>query len=80
MYAKIFEMGKPQKPVLTINQIQRLSNIFDNAGQIVLGVAVVSPIIAKDVDYLVVVLGLITVVFCWLVSMFLARMEEINEL
>lgn len=27
------------KPIFTINQLKRLSNIFDNAGQVIFGIA-----------------------------------------
>jgi len=37
-----------REPVFTLGQFQRLSNIFDNAGQIVFGIVVISPLFAKD--------------------------------
>lgn len=63
------------KPLLTIKQLDRLSNILDNAGQVILAVAVLSPVIA-GVDknkILVLLLGLVTVLFCWLTSIWLTR-------
>ena len=65
------------KPILTVNQLNRLSNIFDNAGQVMLGIAVISPIITgfDRIDIFVVLSGIITTLVCWTVSVTLSRKE-----
>ena len=67
-----------EKPVLTVGQFNRLSNIFDNAGQVLLGVAVLSPIISgfDKVNFLVLVLGSVGVLSCWIMSLWLANRGE----
>jgi hypothetical protein len=69
----------PKKPVLTPSQIERVSNILDNAGQVILGAMVISPLIGGfDKLYIsVVVLGLIGVLLCWLISIRLAKYKDI---
>ncbi len=66
------------KPTFTKEQINRLSNVFDNAGQVFLGVAVLSPIVSNltvidKIQPMVILLGLISAVFCWLVSINFAK-------
>lgn len=63
------------KPVFTTNQFERLSNIFDNAGQVIFGVVVLSPLIAglKQVNWLVEICGIIVTIASWLISVRLAR-------
>lgn len=67
-----------KKPVFTVRQFDRLSNIFDNAGQVIFGVAVLSPIISgiDRINVSVVVLSLITVLLCWIFSIRLAKRGE----
>lgn len=62
------------KPVLTENQFDRLSNILDNAGQVVFGVVVLSPLISNLVSFnwIMIILGIIIAVTCWSLSMILA--------
>lgn len=56
------------------NQFNRIANIFDNAGQVVLGVAVLSPLIGLNNTSLpIAIAGIIVVVFCWLASIWLAK-------
>ena len=66
------------EPILTIRQLDRLSNILDNAGQVVLGVAVLSPLITgvDNRKMSVLLLGLVTVVFCWMFSIWLSKKGE----
>ncbi len=68
----------PKKPVLTFGQIERISNILDNAGQVILGIMVVSPLVSgfDKLDLRVVVLGLFSVLTCWIVSIRLARNKD----
>lgn len=57
--------------MLTAEQILRLANIFDNAGQVALGIIVVSPLVS-EIDSsapLVISLGLIVTVVCWILSL-----------
>lgn len=69
------------KPVLTTKQLERIANIFDNAGQVFLGAAVISPVITTlnkvdSIQPVVVVLGLIATIVCWLVSIKLTAIGE----
>jgi len=67
-----------KNPVFTIRQFDRLSNIFDNAGQVIFGVAVLSPVITgvDKVNILVVILSIVTVFLCWVASVWLAKRGE----
>lgn len=67
-----------KRPAFTIGQFQRLSNIFDNAGQVIFGVAVLTPIISgfDKVNPSVVLLGLISALFCWVFSIWIIRKGE----
>lgn len=62
-------------PILTIKQIERLANIFDNAGQVVFGVVVLTPMITgfDKVNLVVLTLGIVVTLFCWLFSIGLSR-------
>ncbi len=67
-----------QNPLFTPSQIERLSNIFDNAGQVALGVLVFTPLtqgIDKTNGWML-LLGAFDVVFCWTVSIILARRKD----
>ena len=67
-----------RKPILTRSQIERLSNIFDNAGQVALGAGVVAPLFAgiDKVDIGSVVSGIVLVSLCWLLSLWLAKRKD----
>lgn len=65
------------KPFFTINQFNRLSNMLDNAGQVVFGITVVTPLIGNQINLRFFVLGGITVLFCWIVSIWLAKRGDI---
>lgn len=67
------------RPVFTTNQFNRLSNIFDNAGQVVLGVAVIAPIISgfKFSNLPVVLSGIIVISLCWAASIWFASQGEV---
>lgn len=71
-----------ENPVLTAGQLQRISNIFDNAGQVIFGVAVLAPVVGgvDRINILVVVLSIVTVLLCWVVSVWLAKKGESYEL
>lgn len=73
--SKIFSF---KKPVLTEGQFERLSNIFDNAGQVVFGIAVVSPIISgfDRINLFVVISSLMLTFGLWLFSIMLAGKDE----
>lgn len=68
----------PRKPLLTKNQIKRLANIFDNAGQVILAVVVLSPIISgfDRVNVFVVLSGIVGMGACWALSLFFERRVE----
>ncbi|MBI5356955.1 hypothetical protein HZB78_05110 [Candidatus Collierbacteria bacterium] len=66
---------RTRKPVFTTNQLNRLSNIIDSAGQVVFGVAVVSPIVGNvdNPNLTVIILSIIVAIFLWSISVWLAR-------
>jgi hypothetical protein len=68
----------PQKPVLTSSQIERLSKIFDSAGQVALAAGVISPLFSgfDKVDIGSVVSGVVLVSLCWLLSLWLAKRKD----
>lgn len=65
----------PDKPKLTRKQLDRLSNIFDNAGQVFLGVMVLTPIVNQfdTNDSFMLLSGLVFTLFCWALSLYLAK-------
>lgn len=65
-------------PTLTKNQLDRFSNIFDNAGQVIFGVVVLSPLISSfdKLNLLVILLGLTAICFCWVISIWFAKKGE----
>jgi len=68
----------PQKPVFTPSQLDRLSNIFDNAGQGIFVVLVLTPLV-EGIDKTnpwVLALGTIGVLFLWAVSLLLSRKKD----
>ena len=70
-----------RKPVLTPEQLERLSNILDNAGQVALGVLVFTPLIQgfDKTNPLVLVLGAIDVAVCWTGSIVLSKRKDIEK-
>jgi len=66
------------KPILTINQLNRLSNIFDNAGQVIFGIVVLSPVISgfDRMNWFVILSGVVGVLFCWFASLWVVRKGE----
>jgi hypothetical protein len=67
------------QPVFTPEQIARISNIFDNAGQVALGGAIISQLVVPGFDIhklIVLVCGVVTVLVCWIISIWLAKKEK----
>jgi len=63
-------------PLLTRSQIKRLSNIFDNAGQVFLGSLVVTPILSANVfagAFATATFGILSTVLMWFISLTLER-------
>ena len=60
---------------MTLNQTDRISNIFDNAGQVFLAVVVLSPLVQgeRGANLLVIMYGIIMVVICWGTSVYLTK-------
>ena len=61
--------------VFTKDQLLRIANIFDNAGQVFLGTSVLTPLIfgvEKD-NKLVILFGLLGAFLCWWVSLRIER-------
>jgi hypothetical protein len=68
----------PGKPILTPEQVDRLANILDNAGQVFLGVLVLTPLV-QGIDKTnigLLALGVVDVLVCWTASIRLARRKE----
>jgi len=66
------------KQDFTNSQIERLANIFDNAGQVFLAVMVLAQIV-QGIDksnVLVLVFGIIDMLLCWTVSIILAKRKD----
>ena len=63
------------KPVFTENQFERLSNIFDSAGQVLFGVGVVAPIVSgfDRINLIVVISVLMLTAGLWATSIWLAK-------
>jgi hypothetical protein len=63
---------------LDAEQIARLSNIFDNAGQVALGGLVFAPLLSPIDNYrgLVILFGVVDVLICWTVSLWLAAKKK----
>jgi len=62
----------------TPSQIERLANIFDNAGQVFLAVMVLAQVV-QGIDksnVLVLVFGIIDMLLCWMVSIILAKRKD----
>lgn len=66
------------KKNFTKNQLHRLANIFDNASQIILASAIITPIISTvdSTDIYVVISGIIGVVVLWWLSLKFERLAE----
>ena len=59
-------------------QIERLANIFDNAGQVFLAIMVLAQVV-QGIDksnVLVLVFGIIDMLLCWMVSIILAKRKD----
>ena len=65
-----------REPFFTINQFSRLSNILDNAGQVVFGITVVTPFFTNTINYQSLLLGGIMIFICWITSLWLAKRGE----
>jgi hypothetical protein len=67
----------PKKPVLTPSQLERLSNIFDNAGQGFFVVFLLTQAVTgfDKINTWVLGLGAIAVAACWTASLILAKKE-----
>lgn len=65
----------PAHPIFTENQYDRLANILDNAGQVIFGIAVLTPLISNfaSTNWFVLLLGLAVATAFWLISLVIAR-------
>lgn len=64
-----------KKYSFTKNQIKRMANILDNAGQVFLGVATLPPLFTKQFNSSTFATGLVLVIFLWWISLRLERMS-----
>lgn len=64
-----------REPSLTTDQFDRIANIFDNAGQVVLGIVVLSPLIAgfDQTNPIVLTLGILVTIACWIFSVWFSK-------
>lgn len=71
------EFLRQLRPILTGKQIERLANIFDNAGQVVFAIMVLSPLISgfESINRPVIMTGIGLMIICWTTSILLARRE-----
>jgi hypothetical protein len=64
----------PREAILTTNQLDRIANILDNAGQVGLGIIILEPIfINHSINIFIIISGCIAVVGVWLVSIAIAK-------
>lgn len=70
---KVTRLLIKKKPFFTTNQLGRISNIFDNAGQIVLGSTVIAPLFQTNNNVLLPMFGTLNVIVLWALSIFMAR-------
>ncbi len=65
----------PKQPRLVSEEILRFANILDNAGQVFLGVMVLTPLVAglDERGAFVILLGLLGALFSWFFSWWLTR-------
>lgn len=66
----------PKTPVFSKEELLRLSNIFDNAGQVFLGILVISPLVSGKVDInivSVIISGIVATLMSWFYSLYLTR-------
>jgi hypothetical protein len=70
-----------RKPVFTPAQLERFANIFDNAGQVALGIMVLAHVVQgiDKTNLLVLILGAIDVTACWTGSIILSRAKEVKD-
>ena len=71
----VFLSGKRE---FTPAQIERISNIFDNLGQVLFAVMILTPVVQgfDKGNLWVVVLGTIDAIACWSGSIILARRKD----
>ena len=71
-------LRKPNKPPFTPAQYERISNIFDNAGQGFFVVLILTQLVEgfDKTKPAVLLLGAIAVIACWTVSIVLARINR----
>lgn len=65
-----------REPVFTVKQFDRLSNICDNAGQVVFGIVVIAPLFNQEQNSFVILLGILSAIFSWTASILLAKRGE----
>lgn len=63
------------KHEFTREQLKRLANILDNAGQVFLATVVIAQLISglENKNYLVIILGIIFTISCWWLSLRIER-------
>lgn len=61
----------------SLKQVNGISNILDNAGSVLLGATVLTPIVTDfdRVSWLVVILGIAVTLACWMSSIWILRVK-----
>lgn len=64
--------------LFTKQQLQRLANIFDNAGQVLLGTSVLTPLIfgVEKENKIVVLFGIMITLLMWWISLRIERIAS----
>jgi hypothetical protein len=63
-----------RKPIFSEKQFDRLSNILDNAGQVVLGITVIGPFFSREpINVFIIGNGILAVLALWIVSIILSN-------
>jgi threonine/homoserine/homoserine lactone efflux protein len=72
----------PAKPLFTQAQMAMIATIFANAGQVIFGITVVTPLINgfDKTNWSMVVLGTAVVLLCWAVSITIANRKELDDI
>lgn len=68
----------PKEPVFTAGQLERLSNIADNAGAVFFAVGVVTPLftVIDKPDWIGILMGITASTSFWALSIFLTKKGE----
>lgn len=67
-----------RKPFFTNKQLDRLSNILDGTGQVLLGMVVIGPLFnTKQINIFILIFGMILIIGVWAASIFVIKRGDI---